>query len=135
MAIQFLDTNILVRHMTQDHPEHSRRATGFLEKVESGEIKVYTADTVIFETVFTLERSYHQPKAKIREVFLPIIELPGIILPGKRRFRKVFDLYVNLNLPFADAYHAVVMEHLHLKEIVTFDREFDRVPDVSRIEP
>lgn len=134
MAPPFLDMNILLRHLLADHPEQSPKATAFLAQIERGELQVRTADTVIFETVFTLQRFYRQPKAKIREVLLPLIELPGIILPGKRRFRKVFDLYVDLNLPFADAYHAVLMEHLKLQEIATFDREFDRIPRIRRVE-
>jgi predicted nucleic acid-binding protein len=71
---------------------------------------------VIFETVSTLQRFYRQPKAAIRDAFLPLIELPG-----KRRFRKVFANYVDHNVSFADAYHAVLIEHLNLDEIVTFD--------------
>jgi|SRR5581483_8282003 len=135
MAPPFLDTNILLRHLLQDHPQHSPRATAYLARIEQGEIQVRTADTVIFETVFTLQRQYRQPKAVIQQAVLPLLELPGVLLPGKRRFRKVFDLYVNLNLPFADAYHAVLMEHEGLSEIVTFDREFDRVPNLQRTEP
>lgn len=135
MAPPFLDANIILRHLLGDHPEHSPRATAYLERVEQGEIQVRTADTVIFEVVFTLQRHYHQPKAKIREAILPLIELPGIMLPGKRRFRKVFDLYVDLNLSFADAYHAVVMQQSKLNQIVTFDKGFDRVPEIERVEP
>ena len=54
---------------------------------------------------------------------------------GKRRLRKVFDLYVDLNLSFIDAYHAVLMRHLRLDCIVSFDKGFDRVPGVTRMEP
>lgn len=135
MAISFLDTNILLRHLLQDHPEQSPRATAYLARIERGELKVRTADTVIFETVFTLQQHYRQPKAKIRDALLPLIELPGIVLPGKRHLRKVFDLYIDLNLPFADAYHAVLMERLNLSEIVSFDEEFDRIPGVTRRAP
>ncbi|MBI4758360.1 MAG: PIN domain-containing protein [Chloroflexi bacterium] len=135
MTAQFLDSNIILRHLLGDHPEQSPRCTAYLERVERGEIQLRTADTVIFEVVFTLQRQYHQPKARIREAILPLIELPGIILPGKRRLRKAFDLYVDLNLSFADAYHAVLMEQLKLDEIVTFDRGFDRVPGIKRLEP
>ncbi|MBI2861226.1 MAG: PIN domain-containing protein, partial [Chloroflexi bacterium] len=77
---------------------------------------------------------YGHSKATIREALLPLIELPGIVLPGKRRLRKVFDLYLDLNLPFADAYHAVLMERLKLDRIATFDRDFDRVPGIQRVE-
>ncbi len=135
MGLPFLDTNIFLRHLRQDHPEFSPRVTAYLERIERGEFKVRTADTVIFETVFTLERFYRQPKAAIRDAFLPLIELSGIVLPGKRRLRKVFDIYVDYNISFADAYHAVLMEQLRLKEIVSFDREFDKLPAIQRVEP
>jgi predicted nucleic acid-binding protein len=135
MALLFLDTNIFLRHLRQDHPDHSPRATAFLTRIEQGEVKVRTSDTVIFETVFTLERSYHQEKAAIRDTVLPLLELPGVVLPGKRRYRKVFSLYLEKNISFADAYHAVLMEHLHLTEIVSFDTDFDRIEGLTRIEP
>ena len=131
----FLDTNILLRHLLDDHPEQSPRATAYLARVERGEVQAQLSDLVIFETVFTLQRHYHQPKVKIREVLLPLIELPGMLLRGKRHFREVFDLYVELNLPFADAYHAVLMKRRKLNEIVTFDAEFDRILGLHRLEP
>ena len=135
MAIAFLDTNILLRHLLQDHAEQSPRATAYLARIESGDIRVRIAETVIFETVFTLQRQYGQPKAAIRDVLVPLIELPGIILPGKRRMREVFDMYVDLNISFVDAYHAALMKRLGLRDIVTFDRQFNRVRGVRRVEP
>jgi hypothetical protein len=56
-----------------DDPEQSPRATAYLQRIEQGQLRVRIADTVIFETVFTLQRSYHQPKSKIREALLPLI--------------------------------------------------------------
>lgn len=131
----FLDTNIFLRHLRQDHPDFSPRATAYLARIERGKFKVCTADTVIFETVYTLWWSYRQPKPDIRAAFLPLIELPGILLPGKRRFRKVFTHYVDDNISFADAYHAVLMEGLKLTEIVSFDRGFDRISSIERVRP
>jgi predicted nucleic acid-binding protein len=135
MAGAFLDTNIFLRHLCQDHPEFFSRATAYLARIERGELKVRTADTVIFETVFTLERLYRQPKAAIRDAFLALVELPSIVLPGKRRLRKVFDVYVDYHISFADAYHAVLMEQLKLTEMVSFDRDFDKLPAIQRVEP
>lgn len=135
MALPFLDTNIILRHLLGDNEQQSPRATAYFRRIEQGEIRVRTADTVIFEVVYTLQRYYHQPKVRIRKALLPLLELPGIVLPGKSHFRKVFELYVNYNLPFADAYHAVLMERFKLEEIITFDREFDRIPGLRRKEP
>ena len=135
METAFLDTNVILRHLLADHPEQSPRSTAFLQRVERGELQVRTADTVVFEAVFTLERHYHQPKERIRAALLPLLELPGLILPGKRHFRQVFDLYVSLNLPFADAYHAVLAKRFKTPEVASFDKHFDRIPGIKRLEP
>jgi uncharacterized protein len=135
MPEPFLDTNVFVRHLLADHPDQSPRATAFLQRIENGELRARISDIVIFETVFLLERTYHQPKAAIAATVLPLIELPGMILRGKRKFRQVFALYVERNLPFADAYYATLMRQQGVTEIVTFDRDFDRIPDITRQEP
>jgi uncharacterized protein len=103
--------------------------------VEREELKVRTADTIVFETVYTLQRLYKQPKAAIRDALLPLLELPGILLPRKRRFRQVFSYYVDLNISFTDAYRAVLLEELKLSSVLSLDRDFDRVPRIQRIEP
>ena len=135
MAIPFLDTNILLRHLLQDDPDQSPRATAYLRRIEQGDVQVRISDIVVFEAVFTLQRQYRRSKAEIAQHLLPLLELQGILLPGKRRFRRVCNLYVSLNLPFADAYHVALMEQLKLSEITTFDTDFDRLPGVHRIEP
>lgn len=135
MALSFLDTNVILRHLLGDDPKQSPRATVYLERVETGAVQVRLADTVIFEAVFTLERRYKQPKAKIREGVLPLLELRSVVLPGKRHFRKVFEYYADRNMDFADAYHAVLMERLKLEEIVSFDQGFDKLSTVRRREP
>jgi predicted nucleic acid-binding protein len=134
MSLAFLDTNIFLRHLRQDNAVLSPKATAIFTQIEQGQLQVRTSDTVVFETVFTLQRSYKQPKARIAEGVLSLMELPGILLPGKRRYRKVFQLYVQRNLPFADAYHAVLMESLHLTEILSFDEDFDDLPGITRRE-
>lgn len=135
MATPFLDTNILLRHLLQDHPQQSAGATRLLARIENGDLKARISEFVIFETVFTLQRQYGHAKTAIRDNFLPLIELPSIVLPRKRHFRQVFDLYVDLNISFVDAYHAVLMKQLKIEEIFSFDREFDRIPGVMRLEP
>ncbi|HEX3036581.1 MAG TPA: PIN domain-containing protein [Thermodesulfobacteriota bacterium] len=135
MALVFLDTNVILRHLLQDHPDQSPKATAFLSRVENNEIQVRISELVIFEIIFTLQRQYKKSKQMIRENFLPLLMMPGILIARKRRWRKIFNLYVDLNIPFADAYHAVLMEGLKLKEIVSFDRDFDRIPGIIRAEP
>lgn len=134
-ALPFLDTNVFLRHLRQDHPDHSPRATAYLLRVERGELQVRTADTVLFETIYTLASFYHLPRADIRLALLPLIGLRGIVLPGKRRWRRALDLFASTNISIADCYHIALAENLKLPEIVSFDRGLDRVPGVRRTEP
>ena len=135
MEPAFVDTNVFVRHIAQDEPQQSPRATAYLRRVAAGEVEGRTADTVIFETVFTLQSFYRMPRTLIRDALLPLIELPGNILPGKQHFRDVFDWYVNSSLSFADAYHAVLIRRLGLNQVMSFDEDFDCIPWLTRVEP
>ena len=134
MTEPFLDTNVFLRHLREDHPDLSPKATAIFGRIERGELKVRTSDTVIFETVFSLQRSYNQPRERIADAFLPLIEFPGIILPGKRVYRRGFALYRSSPLGFADCYHVALMEGLGIAEILSFDADFDRVPGIKRRE-
>jgi predicted nucleic acid-binding protein len=135
MALPFVDSNILLCHLHGNHPEHSPRSTALLARIERGELEAQLSDMVVFETVFTLERSYKVPKAQIRDALLALLALPGLILPGKRRYIRIFEHYVDRNLPFGDAYIAAEIERFGATEIYTFDKEFSRLPGITRLEP
>ena len=134
MAEPFLDTNIFLRHLRQDDPVLAPKASAIFTKIERGELSVRTSDTVIFETVFSLQRGYKVPKDRIADALLPLIELPGIVLPGKRSYRKVFALFRQGSIGFADCYHAVLMERLKCRVILSFDTDFDRIGGIARRE-
>jgi predicted nucleic acid-binding protein len=132
---QFLDTNNFLRHLLGDDPAQSPRATAYFQAIDQGLRTARISDIVIFEVVFTLECGYRRSKSEIQSAVLPLLEMPSIVLPRKRKFREVFGLYIEKNISFADAYHAVMMRKLELTEIVSFDRDFDRIPAVTRVEP
>lgn len=131
----FLDTNIILRHLLRDDEGKASRSKELLARIERGEAKARTSDIVIAEVVFVLERTYHVPKHEISDYVLPIILFRGLILPRKRLFLRVFDLYVGKNISFADAYNAALMEKLRITDIASYDLHFDRVEGVRRFEP
>lgn len=134
-ALPFVDTNVFLRHLLQDHHDHSPRATLFFDRIEHGGLRVETTATVVFETVFTLQSFYKHPRSLIRDNVLPLLRLPGIALPGKRRFRRAFDLYTSTNLSFADCLHVASAEARKVPEFISFDRGLDRIPGLNRVEP
>lgn len=134
-ALPFVDSNVFLRHVLQDHLDHSLRSTLYFDRIEHGGLRVETTDTVIFETVFTLEKVYRRPRQAIRESVWPLILLPNIVLVGNRRLRRAFDLYVTANPSFADCYHVARAEARNVPEFVSFDRGLDRIPGLNRVEP
>jgi uncharacterized protein len=135
-ALPFLNTNILLRYLTQDEPTLSPRATAMVQRIEAGQLVVRTTATVVFETVYTLQRFYRVPRPVIRQTVLPILTLRSVRLRGKRRYRRTFDLYVTMpRLSFADCYHVAYMESQGLTELLSFDQDFDRIATITRKEP
>jgi len=133
--LPLIDSNIFLRHIRQDHPDHSLRSSAYIARIEAGELTVTTNELVVFETVYTLQSFYHMSKPDIAAVLLPIIALPGLKIPSKARLRRTLDWYVRYNLSFVDAYLAVLAQQQGLPELVSFDRNYDRVSGVRRVEP
>jgi len=96
---------------------------------------VFTSSLVIFETVFTLQSFYKVPRKDIKEQLLSIISLRGIHLEDKGVFYKAFDLYVTKNISFADAYNAAYMISEEVFNIYSWDKGFDRIDGIVRLEP
>jgi predicted nucleic acid-binding protein len=139
MANPLLDTNIIIRHLMDDNPDQSPRATALMQKIENGELQVYITDSVIFEAVYVLQSVYQIPRDKIRNALIPLIELPdmimGRIVGGKARFRKILKYYIDLNISFADAYHVVTAEVMKIDAIISYDEGLSRVKTIKRVEP
>jgi predicted nucleic acid-binding protein len=57
----FVDTNILVRHLTGDPPAMAERATAFL----ASQPELYLADLIVAETVCVLESFYKAPRDQV----------------------------------------------------------------------
>ncbi len=135
MSVCFLDTNILLRYLVGDNQEMAKQALNLLTRIERGEEKVITSSLVIFETVFTLQSFYKVPRQDIKEQVLSIISLRGIHLPDKNVYYKSFDLYVTHNISFADAYNAAYMMSEEVFNIYSWDKGFDKIDEIVRLEP
>jgi predicted nucleic acid-binding protein len=132
---RFLDTNVLVRHLTNDDPDKAIRALALLERADEREEELVTSPMVIFETIFTLQNTYHASRTAIREGVGAVISLRGLRLMNKGLYLRALDLYVDKNISFADAYNAVFMQSTGLTEIYTWDTDFDRLEGITRVEP
>lgn len=132
---RFLDTNVLLRYFVKSDPEKADRARALLERVERRQEKVITSALVMFETVFTLERTYKVATSQVREMVRDVLSLPGLQLAGKGLCLQALDLYARHNISFADAYTMAYMQSLKLSEIYSWDTDFERLEGLTRVEP
>ena len=130
-----LDTNVILRHLLQDSIEHSPRATAFMARLQRGEVRVEMPATVVFEAVYILEGFYRQRRDTVRNLVAPLLQWRNISISERDALRRAFDFYVEHNLSFADCYHAALAEKADPPQIVSFDRGFNRIRTIERIEP
>ncbi len=133
----FLDTNIIVRFITQDAPEQAQRAALLFEQLGLGNVNVTTSEAVIVETVQVLSSRalYNLPRAEIQTHLTNILSLRGLVLSNKRTYLRALEIYASTNVDFVDALNVAHMERAGIDTIMSFDRDFDRIPGIQRVEP
>lgn len=133
----FLDANIVLRYLTQDNPDQAARAYALLQQVEAGTLVVTTSEAVIAEIVHVLSSKalYNVPRDEIRTRLTAFIMLKGLKIQHKRTYLRALDVYVGTNIDFVDALSIAQMERTKMITILSFDRDFDRIPGIARQEP
>jgi predicted nucleic acid-binding protein len=132
---KFSDTNIFLRYLTKDDEEKAYKVLDLLKKIEGGEEKAITSPLVIFELIFTLQKYYKLSREEIRDLVLPLINLRGLKLPYKAVFEKALEAFPNTNVSFADLFNYFFMLEHEVKEIYSYDEDFDKLPEVKRLVP
>lgn len=135
MRLPLLDSNVLLRHLTQDHPNHSPRSTALFASITQNETRVRVSDVMLFEASFTLLGMYHATRAEVRDGLARVINLPGVHLPRKGWWPRIFELFTSSTLSLPDSYHVVMMRHLGITKIISFDTDFDAISDITLTEP
>lgn len=136
--LRFVDTNILVRHISRDGELHAKLADQLLLQIAQGEVEGLLSMTVLFETAYVLERFYRIPRATITYSVSRIVNTPGMRLLASEDalYDKTVELYTSIpQLSFADCYHAILSLENCDGEIYTFDQDFRRVAGITRLEP
>jgi uncharacterized protein len=136
METLFLDTNIIIRYLTQDDPDMAVRARQLLKQVEAGSVTVVTSESIVIEAVQVLSSKalYKQPRPKVASDLATILSLPKLKLANKRTCLRALTLWANASasVDFVDTLSVAHMEQGRISTIATFDQDFDRFPQIRR---
>ena len=127
----FLDTNVLVRHLTGDPPEQARRATRYLQHADT----LLLPDLILAEVAYVLESYYEAPRHQVAEALRSTLAFRAIrVVDGPLLLRAV-EVYEVHGLDYADAYLVASAERTGVGVVASFDRAIDRIGTVRREEP
>jgi predicted nucleic acid-binding protein len=127
----FVDTNVLVRHLTGDPPEQAARATALLASAT----ELLLPDLIVAETVDVLESFYKVRRQQVADAIRSLLAFAPVITVDPALLLRATEVYEIDRLDFAAAYLVACAESTGVGEIASFDESIDRVGTVRRQDP
>jgi len=123
-----LDTNILVRYLTQDDPVQSPRATDAIEFRLTAGNPGFISIVAIVETVWVLDRAYGLADDEIAAAIESILQADALVVENEQ---EVFTAMIALKEgsgSFADALIGALGAKAGCSSTLTFDKTALRLP-------
>jgi len=127
----FVDTNVLVRHLTGDPTEQAERATRYLALAD----ELLLPDLILAELAYVLESFYEVPRTQVATTLRAVLAFPAIRVLDADLLQRAVEVCEVHRLDFADAYLVACAERTGIGVIASFDRTIDRVTTVRREQP
>lgn len=127
----FVDTNILVRHLTGDPADMAARASDYLAR----ESELLLTDLIVAETVYVLESFYETAREQLADAMRSLIAFDSVVTVDPALLLRALEVYEIHRIDFAEAYLVACAESTGVNVIASFDRSIDRVGTVARTEP
>jgi predicted nucleic-acid-binding protein len=118
-----LDTNVLVRYITQDDAKQSPQANKLIDNVLSVENCAVISKIVLCELAWVLSYAYRYNKKQIAMVIQQILITQEFIIEDAENALKALDAYKTGTAGFADYFLAQTHHALGADYTVTFDKK------------
>jgi len=116
-----LDTNVLVRYLTQDDPKQAAMATKVIEEAAAKEEKMFLHPLVFCELIWVLQSAYIFPKADILKVLERILRTAQFEISEKDLLWLALTDYRSGKGDFSDYYLGRANERAGAKVTLSFD--------------
>ena len=122
-----LDSNVLVRYLTQDDPAQSARATRLIERQLSEKEPGFISVIVLVELWWVLKRLYRATRAELKQTVQDLLDTRQFVLEQRGA---VIQALKRLDVAAGDIADALIVELARAggcERVVTFDKDADRV--------
>ena len=117
-----LDTNVLVRYLTQDDAAQARKAEATIDGAVARRERCVVGPVVLCELVWVLRDAYDTPKDQIVDVLDRIFATQQFEIVDRARVRDALEEYRTGSGDFADYVIGASNRAAGCDETVTFDR-------------
>jgi len=133
MTVAYVDANVLLRFLVGDPPEMAEKTTVLMKAVERGETTLVVDDIIVAEVVWVLSSFYRHKAQEISTTLFELLSQDGIEVDDA--VLSALALYGNKGVDFVDALLATRMQRRGAGRVFSFDRHFDRISGIERLEP
>jgi len=124
-----LDSNIIIRVITRDHPIQSESARKLLLHLKEKNISFIIPGIVISEVVWTLKSHYEYPKPLIIKSLKAFLDSKNLSIIDDYNYQTALILFSNHNIKFIDCLIASLPQLIDQKfTLVTYDQDFTQLP-------
>lgn len=116
-----LDTNVLVRYLTQDDAKQFQEASVLLLGLEKQRRTAFLTTITLCETVWVLSRAYKIDRSQIVDMFVKLLDTSLFVIEDKDAVREAVGLYRNGKGDFADYVLGVRSRNAGCATVATFD--------------
>lgn len=117
-----LDTNVVVRYLTQDDPKQSQIVTRLMEKTLSSDEPGFISLVVLAEVVWVLTSLYSVDRASVSEIVSGLLTTEQLRVENAELVWQAKRRYEASKADFSDALIAECAVAAGCKRAVTFDR-------------
>ncbi|TAM69323.1 MAG: PIN domain-containing protein [Microbacteriaceae bacterium] len=128
-----VDTNVLVRHATQDDPLQSAIASTFLATLDEDNPGFISLVTMV-ETVWVLQRAYHASAEVVDQFVNGVLNARELSVQEPDIVRRAARMIRAGGADFADAVIGLAGAAAGCDYTVTFDLKASRLPGLSLLE-
>ena len=118
----YLDTNVVLRYLLDDHPELSERARQIIDESE----ELFIWDSVCAEIVYVLLKVYNVEREVIKQTISNLSDKSNIFVSNKLVIIKSLEIFANQNLDFIDCL-LCAYNHIDNVKIETFDNKLEKL--------
>lgn len=127
--IAWLDTNVIIRFVTADHPDMTPESAALMKQAEEGKIMLKVAAMVIAECCWVLQSPHYGfTPGDIAGVLTSLLAADGIEADEEDILILALQAYAEHNVNFIDAYLAVRARMSGQEVVATFNsKDFTRL--------